>query len=908
MEIRFEINGERADYLKRDDFPISLTRNGLDLKDPGKRKSDRTWTLKLPRTKTNERLFGALHAPAVVDKFRTEKVFECRVFVGDEALISGLFYLTKASYDDYEGFVVANLGAAAPNFKDRSLRDVQLGLFGDYHSSVFKGAISALENVQEMATNLQSNPAEYRHDEKRIAFPLVAYGNYFVPNRWFAPEGNYISRTTYGLTDPNIQPAGDRLWPFIPLPQGREIFDNDEYAINLGSNAHIAFADNPPCVYVRQILLQMFEDAGWQLRGRWIDEENTRRLLMPYTNDRPPLWNWGTLGALNMRRCVRQLFIDITVQRTSIVPTVWYTIGVEANAQIEQQSLSSPTSPPAPGGDYPQPAPYADIYTAYGLLDFIEVVRDYGFNSIRLSYRNGATLETPRYRGFVAPADAEYRFTLEYTVGNNDKFTDNPTQLFPQSAGFVDRRTVGLSKISSDSLPTFIDGEWNWRQDLFGDGFEDNVIAVRDGTADVAPNSYSFQSPWVELNTGDIVVAWMAMMLPWQYFDEFPGDGAATVYTNQTLPILPPASPVFNTWSASYGITAATLTVQARPLSDTEPRDRFGDDLIIQQMLPDVKQLDFLKSILQLFNLYLTLDENTRVATLESVADYFAPNSTAHDITRKTSEKLMTVRPPDLPRIVDFVYTEDAEDFAAEGKAEEWSLRFDTEIGQAVDTAEVSSGIFSGTSMREYEIVEDAGGPTQTLANFLSPTWRTRRRVLIPCIADQEAFFTRQNDVQPWKYKWNPRLLMVGRAVPLSFGQTLNYRVWDDTIPVAAPWLPDPNDWTTGQFATREEYRDYTVHVELGFANPASPNDDPYRRLPFSGTDGLYEVYYRRQYDAFARGEEVELEMLMTPEDWRKMSLNRPVVYDGILYQLKEIKGYNPTKTGLTKVVLVRLK
>jgi hypothetical protein len=56
----------------------------------------------------------------------------------------------------------------------------------------------------------------------------------------------------------------------------------------------------------------------------------------------------------------------------------------------------------------------------------------------------------------------------------------------------------------------------------------------------------------------------------------------------------------------------------------------------------------------------------------------------------------------------------------------------------------------------------------------------------------------------------------------------------------------------------------------------------------------LWSKFHKPKYDRFTKSEVLECQMKMRAYDWQEMQLNRPILYNGEIYHIIEISGYNP--------------
>lgn len=634
---------------------------------------------------------------------------------------------------------------------------------------------------------------------------------------------------------------------------------------------------------------------------------------------------------------------------------------------------------------------------------------DYAFarHTRRFATNPGDNANAPddAYRSdiYVAPVDGLYtleNFSIEITDVDDGTLYDDggtPTAYTWNTAPVTGLRfAVGVSKIPGGATATQVsaalDGEFTIRQDLTGPG-ADNVIAAQ---AFTGPGVITFTgtSP-VRLNRGDALAFWIAMTSP--YAPDVADDPRGTLLSfaikiGPYTPFAPSLDPYSFQASVEYQDVAVRITCANLP--ETPTADRFGTLLNPGQNLPDVAQIDFLKSLISLFNLWLDVNPDARTVTIQTADDFFLPPTSAHDLTDKGGPKTFEVRPPDLPQQVRFVWVKDGDDFLTAERGASYDVDYTTELSGAQDVAEITSGVFASTEFAAYNVVKAAyempdivavdvgdspytvaddvfyvrinvdvtggavtvelpaaptpnmrisvkdayglaatnnitvdgngylidGAATRTLDedfaveeyvfdgtewavsfdDTLNAAWTTPAFVpvsslRVPVLANKDALFRLQNEEGAPNYAYEPRLLSVVDAPlvnPASYLEGLPVRVFD---PIAVE--PD-------------HFERLTSYIKLNFAEERAVTiGAPYLTLAWNDLGiypGFYALFYRALYDALARGYEAEAAFRLTAADWLQMQVNRPLVYDGVVYYLKEIKAYNPLGDKLTTVTLIK--
>ncbi len=861
------INGQRADYKDDKNFPIKFFRSVADYRDPASRKGERTYNFKLPLTENNRRIFGNLQLLELQGKYQTLREREVVVYSGDQQIVRGKFVIDSVTETEISGYILAQVGSVANILKGKSLRDIQ-----SLPDVPFDGIPTVISTTQQLKNGYAPFlPLDYPYS---ICFPIICYGKFFIPNVWTSSNvNNYLPTQDY---------IDSAQWlTTINLPEGREISGLQTWFLSFESQPTFAFQDFPPACFLLPVLKAIFEDAGYSVGGKWIEDERIGKLLMPYTGNREPIWNWERMGAMEAQstpplptvETPQDVRLKVTGSRTGTTMTF---VRDEWNWDRFYR-LSDILYPTGNANDA-----FNRWFVLYNVLSFI-----YRFNDPSLSIASASTLDNTgnnAYSIITIPADAKYRFSGSFTIVRNDP-DSNVNQLI------LTRRAFGCTRFQGE-LPN------NY---CYGKTFDpavnnENILYFENmtGEAENAIVQFDFE---VELKKGDRIVFWISMMT---FYTQFEENAYSNVVAQYTVPpsvfgdsVLINQPPQFTglymhtfNYDTAFSIKDFTLIGEVFNLDETEEKSRFGYDLKVAQNLPDVSQSDFVKSLLMLFNLYLYVDDRNKIVTLDTQSDFYLPAQSAYDITLKTNVSTFVSSPPEIGRVYNFIWNKDDNDAVTKIYAGDYNYSIDTSISNTNEVVTVDSGIFASTELRLFSLATSSD-----VDDFVNPNYATQVQVRIPHMASEDDLKTALNETRSVSYSYQPRLL-----------QVIDVRdfIGDESLGVNCLYFNDITNATT--------YEKLTDFIELDFnSDPLFANTTPYAiNLNWKGDTGLYETYYQNFYTDLAKGYEAECTVLMTATDYLNMQINRPIYYNGNLFILKEISGYDPVRTRNVKVKLVK--
>jgi len=239
-----KINGQPADLPASLKGLVKLQQARTLLADLSARWGVGALSITLPPSRINQNIFGVdkLH-PQGRNKFGFYTDFAAEVRSGGE-IFAGTFRLTSLK-NGYTGTFIGDTRSWALLLGDSKLTDLQFPLV-DYDGSQLEATLA----LDCDSTDLQ--------------FPLVAYGNFFAP--------------------PQTRTLPDGTTQEVPAPPSASL------------TYPVAVDDYPPSVYYVNVLRQIFASIGWQLRGRELDSDFWRSIVIASAGaDVGAAWNWGRL-------------------------------------------------------------------------------------------------------------------------------------------------------------------------------------------------------------------------------------------------------------------------------------------------------------------------------------------------------------------------------------------------------------------------------------------------------------------------------------------------------------------------------------------------------------------------------------------------------------------------------------
>lgn len=807
--VKLIVNESQLELFQNTDFPLSLNRALVDFKELGSRSGEFSLTVKVPNSETNRRALEYYDNLTESNKFRKGIDNRCLVIANNVTIVIGLFFITSVSDNEISGYVLARTSSLSKLLDTLRLRDL-VGLEFEFNG---------LPTIQE---NLTYHAANGASPEKLVLFGMVAYGNYFIANRWNKSPAFPVTRY-------------DSLQYGNKVVSPREILGNTEYFLNDNSNTQLDFRSLPPQVYVVALLKAMFRQIGYRVTGSWVNGQEARRLLMPFTGEEAYQYNYqnlidsefeGTsLAGVNVEGLIKY---DITDEE--------YQVPTNSNfLQIESNSNDYPTGA---GADPNAFAEFGKWWTMIKLIPVFTIIID---NTFSLGQNT-----------FIAPTVGTYKIEYSFRVSNIDTYTQTP---FVTTRNF--RKGFGISKFSG-SFPNNLDGfSTLWQTIQSGTPCVHFVPLLNANIGDVFSDNGSLE---IDLEEGDILVFWISTT----QYNRWTGTRTITVPISfYSLPeFIQFQFPFFNgsgEWLNAPGdipnelnsLLAIDNTNFKITMVGTNP------NVNIAPNLPDVSCLDFTKSLINLFNLYLNVDDLSKTVYIDSFKDFYLGNDLAIDITNRTQLESVEVAPSDMASSYLFQWIADDDDIITR-KVYDYQYKSKIDVPELENI--IDSGIFCSTEIVNFDGVTDANN------NFLNPNYQSAWTIALPRLVSDANVDNLSNEIIEDRTNFKPRLL------------------WFDSVEVAIP-TPIMHSGVN------------TTQSLVGIVN-----------FSFRGFKELFFDYYKNYLNGLANGYELSLSLSLNEFLWNEMQINKPILYEKVVYCIKEIKGYRPDGKNLTKITLFRCK
>jgi len=381
------------------------------------------------------------------------------------------------------------------------------------------------------------------------------------------------------------------------------------------------------------------------------------------------------------------------------------------------------------------------------------------------------------------------------------------------------------------------------------------------------------------------------------------------------------------------------------------------ENLQIARFLPDMGQAEFLKAIINCFNLYFRIDINNKIVEFETYETYFKNTDDVdpYDITYKINEDsgsftYLTTNNPTitfekaLNRNIfgdNMIMTGATDNATSTSWTNISNTRFNQVFNRVGYTEQQNNMNLFGTSASTIEI--PFSEPTIKRhfiwndydVNDVSQSAEVQN-VYLPLIskqsiADNNSVKFNKKDTDTYLYNNESTIKFQGKGSLMYYygdpattfenksgkGALKNYLYYNlyfgatrynMSIPIVSPfqlsnYRDDIESWLTNITSAQLEDRRTSVASYLqsiwqmmGTATGVTDTTDFSLVFDDNGYfhETLWSKFHKYKWDRYQQSELFSGDMMMNSYDWSEMQINRPLRYKGELYSLVSIQGYNP--------------
>lgn len=887
--VRILLNGQDAQFNVEDIDGLRVTIRANDVSDFGKTQGDYAINLKLPFTDTNRLLIdNSLDIQNKVGYLQTANII-CDIVVNSLTVIKGKLYIEK--WDDvyFYGYVISNNIDWTNELANKSINQVEsFRKFRYIGPAIWALELAGTEVLPDGTPYTIGNTVQlfdvWQDDGSLydVQFPLVAYGNFPVPPA-STKGAEYANASGFYFYNYNVPPSN-----FVTSrTPGNTNF------------ATLSWQQLYPAVYLRSLVRAIFQDVNLTVKGSFLTDHRFDNLLIPYTPDdnAEPEWNIGLMGRLDIEY-KRILNTDpmVNINWTSL-------IGVFDNYNVKEVIATDDI-----------------MYYRFILNDIIDQI---GANN----FPNYGNIEYYTYDKANVGSNTQTVETIYWDRNGFDYVYGNSTATFvdvPSSPmqGFVKDYNQDLYayKVPKDGK-YYIEVTFTDINETFGKfyhlfvtnkkgisftGNEGNYLIDKStlGSAQVYDSSVILSSRQSGVNTVTLS----------GIFDLLKGDIIELIIAFE------------GGFFGLYNLEFSSIRLKVYP--------QFDVALNIANLLPDINCIDFISSLQQTFNLFITTNLKDRTVSIDSYQNNFLPVSSAINIDEKCNIRDAVFTPVTNNATIDTIITPDETDILSSDKrlGNQTTIQVDNNtIQNYYDSffrnnntyfteAKRVESFFSDTITGLFKWIYNNGTPDDTTAGFIE----------LSLLADLDALsYTLtelSNGTNTNNLAYNLRLLKYMGLRPLKNTTNVfalmveNHGYYDlagnnsalmdtaaylsisasNTRPIIPIAVYEPYLLTTYDIPNAELIDERNV---LTYADKYIYTSNPTNLTVLTG---LYNEYFIQFINDTNNSIQADVPVYLSIDDIEAIDPKKYIVFNHQLFFLKEIKDFDPTKTTLTQVSLIR--
>ena len=817
MQERLIINNHKVDL--GDKTSINLNRDFADLTNPEARVGDISLNIKLPKTKNNKIIFEHVQVENKQDKFVKTIDYSAVYYVDGRVVFTGIFRILSIENNYYEGVLLGDNIAWGKLLSGKTLKDLKNDDLITPWSVPFFGWSGS--STQYSANWYINNIDYYTQD---ITFPLTSYGSFFTANP--------------------------------------SVYTNEIYLDSIAGD------DVPPSVYDLKIIKRIFQNIGFNVNSSLFPNPEIQRVVMPFTSSDRYTWNYGQI--MNASAEGSNLIIPRTFSANTLADysqTINFTLEATNLKKTDISIIDFPVITNNPAGNIDTQSflgqngvfttqqyntPVTDLYSFDVEINNWKIEHKGLFRNdfvtqfaSALNYGLASSAYTPTYflrDGFFIYLDDEIG---SYSSQVFDNITRYCWQFYES---YFDDLEIDNNLVMAAYIPSHT-GTTTFFQPYDGDA---NIIVT--GNSD-----YTLYTGWTAINsyydiqlTGNTRFEFRDVKIPSGFSIKVGFFGPA--YSSGSTASLDGAN-IADEISTGFSAQSVSINFFSNKNSDV--------DLNLANNLPDIGQLDYVKSFLNRYGCYINVDYKDKTINFEPYDSYFLGNDFAIDITNISDNNFFEpdTEPVKLPKNIFFKWNNDRTDALLKQDLEYGNVQISSDNVYNEGDKQVQL-LFSATKYRDFDLY--APGFTVSAAT-----------ISLPSISSEENYSNADLSGITWSFAYAPRLLKL-----------------------------------TGDYA--RDINNNLIMTQVGGYNSKIlltefRNETPGKlSLDYSGDNGLYSNYFERFYSEIGDSYIINLNCKISPEIFEKMQCNTPLILNGQSYFLNSIKNYNVFSTKPTKLSIIK--
>ena len=826
------------DVSSHSEFPLAITFTISDIKDINSRKGSYSKTFKVPATKNNNQLYKSVYVVNSTSSNNLSNKKPCRILINNLYSLEGLLQLKSIGSSDkplyYSCVFYGNNVGWANAIDEKLLKD--LGTDGDGWDNLKgtnQGKDIPINKTYISSTWVQKNCQIKNTSDVNdfpIVFPIVSYGDY---NPSGGAKTIQLLNTSYEQTGYGV----DKI--------GYYGFNSSSYSYGTPEPV----VDWRPCLWVYDVFLAIFREAGYRVVSDFMGTENTSDNMFKKLLFALPNFRYNNAGDRYMANSFESNFKE--TGGSSLIKdgaTNYFDIDVTVTYGIDG--------------------------TRYDDVDFADST---GFNE-DTELNNGGFDSSGIY---TFPEYGRYDISLKNFGYWWDNVDDNSSQhlgiFCKYSAIQVQVKTAGETTWNTVE-ETALDTTLRMLQVTYGTPTEGQRYFE-----DLEFNRYFNKNDQIKIRLKNTLSHSGGTSCGFRLYLF----GGSNITNDTTASNDGEYNIGFNPEYSEYGQT-------------------FDLKNIINK---EYKQIDFIKGVAHAFNLQLTTDEASKTVEIEPFNSFYKPFSEAEDWTYKVdrSDTYQDEFIRDaLKRDMVFKYKSDGDD----AKVEQRGMQYWKEILDEYPYYETLSNEFqSGTSTFENPFFagtfngKDLDSGSSTDPPYNACLWQEK---------EEKGFISPNDFARPEKgYDFLPRLLYWKKYSTVNSIVTQKYakvQVWAYSYNVITAGFNAPYVLSDIYPQATSVNRDDSTSPVLTYGNVYVRDYDDVSNLygDYDIGKGLYQTYYDLMINMLKENPRIrKININLKIKDIANLDMRKLIYIDGVYWRISKITNYKPQSNSTTKVELI---
>ena len=601
--IRLFINNLEADIYDFDDLNVNIIKQSFDVTKINSKNGDYSIGLKIPFTDNNKSVLGFYIDPQLDNFNLFNLLYDARIEINGNTVLKGKMTIDETKMDSLSITIISDNISWIDLIKDKKLTEIQ---------SLKKVRYSGIRSSDLPFPNQVPNTLgmvdlwQLSEDDNDVQFTLKSYGNFPAPSN-----------------------APIHILDAYGFDENYYLYNNSEYPLSVFNFT--------PDVFQRAIIKSIFKDIGYEVNGNYFSNNDFKNKLELYSNSQnaEPLYNWGIMNRVDVE-------YDITPSG-GLTSDLLLTIEPSGlNASFGGFNNANNGGVGAFGATqsmyYFTPKFSSDIFPIPPNNPNITFTQNerYAFDN-SWQYRN-QTYSGPFQNwdsSLRANVNANYDYIVSLDGLTNSNFNSNNWKLAVFQKGLV----AMMVKRNNNSF-TGVDGDGLWK---FNSAQIGQAVSLNDFDSSVVDFQYFTPAQVQNMGITPLVINL---------------NGTTYLEKGETLEL------IIGTFIDGYiPVINDSLSFTNNCHVEFKSYNDFDIDYNpAWNLRDDLNQIDYLKSIFNAYNLYVTVDDVNKTVLINQYDYNFLPSSLAVDWSEKCNIEEAVFQPiSDIDRI-DFKHPEDGMD------------------------------------------------------------------------------------------------------------------------------------------------------------------------------------------------------------------------------------------------------